>query len=130
MNITLIPKTPVCVEGIVNVRGKLVPIINTRLKLNMPKKEYDSNARIIVVEIANKTVGFIVDEVNEVIRISESKTETPPELALSDVASDYITSIARMDERMIIILDLKKLVYSNEVELSLWLLLYEIELFS
>lgn len=80
IDLTAIPNSPSSIEGIVNIRNKIIPVINTREKINMPKKEYDQDTRIIVVEMYEKTVGFIVDEVNEVLRISKDITEPPPEI--------------------------------------------------
>jgi len=118
MDVTEIPNSPPCVEGVVNVRSKIIPVISTRLKLNMPKEDYNSDTRIIVVEIGSKTVGFIVDEVQEVIRICNDQTEVPPDIAVAGVDSDFITSVAKFDERIVIILDLKKLVNSEEFEIN------------
>jgi purine-binding chemotaxis protein CheW len=116
LEVTAVPNTPECIEGIVNVRGKVIPVLDTRLKLNMLKQEHGNKTRVIVVEIDNKTVGFIVDEVNEVLRISQDITESPPDLVTANVDSDYITSIAKLEERLIIILDLKRLVHSEDFE--------------
>ena len=80
VQITKIPNAPVFVEGIINLRGKVIPVIDLRVKLNLEKKNQDKDTRIIVLEINSKTIGFIVDEVNEVLRIPKSITEPPPEM--------------------------------------------------
>ena len=67
--ITKVPNTPDFIEGVINLRGRVIPVIDLRVKLGMPRKEYGINTRIVVVEINEQTVGFIVDEVNEVLRI-------------------------------------------------------------
>lgn len=118
LEVTEVPNSPPCIEGIINVRGKVIPVLDTRLKLNMQQKEPDKDSRIIVVEIKDKTVGFIVDEVKEVTRIPSEKTEAPPDLIVADLVSAYITSIARLEERLIIILDLTMLVLSDELILA------------
>ena len=115
LEVTVVPNSPDCIEGIVNIRGKIIPVIDTRLKLNMPKKEYDQDTRIIVVEMTDRTVGFIVDEVNEVLRIPKDITEPPPDLVTTNIESDYITSVARLEDRLLILLDLKKLMSSEEL---------------
>lgn len=112
MQLTKVPNSPYYVEGVINLRGKIIPVIDLRTKLGMNKKEYDKNTRIIVVEVEDKTLGFIVDQVSEVLRIPKSVTEAPPEL-VSGVDSEYITSVGKLDDRLLILLDLNK-VFTNE----------------
>lgn len=114
MEVTEIPNVNDCFEGIANIRERIVPIIDTREILNLPKKENNDNTRIIVVEIKEKTVGFIVDEVTEVLRIPKEKTEPPPELVTTNIKSTYITSVARLKDRLLIMLDLQKLILSEK----------------
>lgn len=113
MSITDIPNAPEFVEGIINLRGQVIPIINLRTRLKMPKIEYDSKTRIIVVEIAGKTVGFIVDNVTEVLRIPTSIMEKPPEL-VTDIDTDYINAVCKLDDRLLILLDLDKVLSNDE----------------
>jgi purine-binding chemotaxis protein CheW len=115
LEVTVIPNSPSYVEGIVNIRDKIIAVIDTRQKLNMPKKEYDQDTRIIVVELNGRIVGFIVDEVNEVLRIPKNITEQPPDLLSANIESDYITSIARFEDRLLILLDLNKLMSEAEI---------------
>lgn len=112
MQITKVPKSPYYVEGVINLRGKIIPVVDLRIKLGMSKKEYDKDTRIIVVEVEDKTLGFIVDCVSEVLRIPKSVTEIPPEL-VAGIDSEYITSVGKLDDRLLILLDLNKL-FSNE----------------
>ncbi|GAB4141561.1 MAG: chemotaxis protein CheW [Ignavibacteriales bacterium] len=107
LQITKVPNTPDFIEGVINLRGRVIPVIDLRVKFNMPKKEHDKQTRIIVVELEDKTVGFLVDEVNEVLRIPKSITEAPPEL-VSNVNSEYITAVGKLEDRLIILLDLEK----------------------
>jgi purine-binding chemotaxis protein CheW len=107
LQITKVPNTPAFIEGVINLRGRVIPVIDLRVKLNMPKKEHDKQTRIIVVELEDKTVGFLVDEVSEVLRIPKSITEAPPEL-VANVNSEYITAVGKLDDRLIILLDLEK----------------------
>lgn len=109
MEITKMPNSPVFVEGILNLRGKIVPVIDLRIKLDFPPIENSSTTRIIVVELSNKVVGFKVDAVNEVLRIPRSITEQPPEL-VTTVNSNYITSVGKIDGRLLILLDLNNIV--------------------
>ena len=113
MELTIVPNTPTFVEGVVNLRGRIIPVLNLRSKLGLELKEYDSETRIIVVEIHNKTIGFIVDEVKEVLRIPKSITEQPPEI-VSGVDSEYITAIGKLEDRLLILLDLTKILSNEE----------------
>ncbi|HRP01425.1 MAG TPA: chemotaxis protein CheW [Candidatus Kapabacteria bacterium] len=113
--ITKVPNAPTFVEGIINLRGKVIPIIDLREKLGLMKKEFDNHTRIIIVEIETNTIGFIVDKVNEVLRINKSVTEEPPRM-VAGIESRYITSIGKLDDRMLILLDLAKILVTNEMD--------------
>lgn len=107
MQITKVPNAPKFVDGVANLRGRIIPIIDLRTRLGMRKKEKDAKSRIIVVELANYTVGFTVDEVLEVLRIPKETLEKPPAMLLG-INSDYITSVAKMDDRLLVLLELEK----------------------
>ena len=115
IDITKVPNASEYIEGVINLRGRIIPIVHLRKRLGMPVIEMDKNTRIIVVEISGKTIGFIVDEVQEVLRISTDITEKPPEL-VSGVDSDYIVSVAKLDDRLLILLDLEKGLANDELE--------------
>lgn len=118
MQITRVPNSPNSVEGVINLRGRVIPVIDLRIKLNMNKIDYSSDTRIIVVEIKNQTVGFIVDSVKEVLRIPENITESPPEM-VSGINSQYITAVGKLEDRLLILLDLEKvLLYEEQIELE------------
>jgi len=111
--VTKVPNAPEFVNGVINLRGRVIPVIDLRLKFGMPKKEHDKNTRIIVMEVSGKTVGFIVDSVNEVLRISKNVTEPAPELALG-INSEYIKAVGKLDDRLLILIDLEKILSKNE----------------
>ena len=115
MELTVVPNTPSFVEGVVNLRGRIIPVINLRSRLGLDVKKYDAETRIIVVDLHDKTIGFIVDEVKEVLRIPKSITEAPPEI-VSGVDSEYITAIGKLEDRLLILLDLTKVLSNNEHE--------------
>ena len=116
LQITKMPNTPEFIEGVINLRGRVMPVLDLRVKLGMQRIEHDKNTRIIVVEIKGKTIGFIVDEVSEVLRVPKSITEAPPQMAGS-VNSDYIISIGKLEDRLLILLDLEKILSENEFNL-------------
>lgn len=113
--ITRVPNAPIFVEGVINLRGRVIPIVDLRKRLGLPEKEQDKNTRIVVVEIHNKTIGFIVDAVSEVLRISKDITEKPPEL-VAGIEADYITAVAKLEDRLLILLDLEKILSTEENE--------------
>lgn len=115
VDITRVPKSPEFVEGVINLRGKIVPVIDLRKRFGMPRKEMDNETRIIVVELVDKVVGFLVDKVKEVIRVEKSVIEPPPELT-TNINSNYITGVAKLQDRLLILLDLNKVLSSDEQE--------------
>ncbi len=115
VDITRVPNTPNYVIGVINLRGKVIPIIDMRRRLNLLETPYTKDTRIVVIEEDRKVVGFIVDSVSEVLRISKNITEPPPPM-VSGISSDFINSIAKLEGRLLILLDLEKVLMSDEVE--------------
>lgn len=111
--VTRVPNAPSYVEGVINLRGKVIPVIDLRKRLMMATRGHDQDTRIIVVEIDGKVIGFVVDKVNEVLRIPQSVTEAPPSM-VSGIKSDYITAIGKLTDRLIILLDLDKILSDDE----------------
>lgn len=118
MAITKVPNSPNFVEGVINLRGRVIPVVDLRIKLGLDRIQHNISTRIIVVEINNLTVGFIVDGVSEVLRIPKSITETPPSL-VAGIDSDYITAVGKLEDRLLILLDLEKILsYSDSTQLK------------
>ncbi len=115
MQITQVPNSPEFVDGVVNLRGKIIPVINLRKRLKMPVLKHNSKTRIIVVELADSTVGFVVDEVNEVLRIPKSITEPAPSM-VTGINTDYITAVGKLEDRLLILLDLEKILSQEETK--------------
>ncbi len=115
VEITRVPKSPEFVEGVINLRGKIVPVIDLRRRFGIGKRDRDNESRIIVVELTEKVVGFLVDKVKEVIRVEKSIIEPPPELTTS-ISSNYITGVAKLQDRLLILLDLEKVLSGDEQE--------------
>ena len=113
VEITRVPKSPEFVEGVINLRGKIVPVIDLRKRFGIAEKKHDAETRIIVVELPDKVVGFLVDKVKEVIRVEKSVIEPPPELTTS-INANYITGVAKLQDRLLILLDLDKVLSSDE----------------
>jgi len=115
IDITVIPNAPDFIEGIINLRGQVIPIISLRKRFGMEAKRLDKDSRFIVMEIENKIIGFIVDSVYEVLKIDSSLCSPPPPLT-GGIDTEYITSVAKLEDKLIIILDLNKIISKKEME--------------
>jgi purine-binding chemotaxis protein CheW len=111
--ITQMPHVPVFVEGVTNLRGKVLPVIDLRKRFRLPSQEVDKNSRIIVVSVDQTEVGMIVDAVSEVMSIPEGAVEVAPAIT-SSVDSAFITGIAKLDNRLVILLDLARVLSAKE----------------
>ncbi len=115
MEITKVPRAQDFVEGVINLRGKVIPIIDLRRRFGLESKPHDKHTRIIVIEINNMIVGFVVDSVSEVLRIPASTVEPPPPV-VAGVESEYISGVGKLQDRLLILLDLDKLLSSEDLE--------------
>ena len=114
VEITRVPQAPHYVEGVINLRGKVIPIVDLRKRFNLEVKEYDKNTRIVVVDIGGNIMGMVVDSVSEVLRLPISTIEPPPEIA-AGVNSDYIKGVAKLEDRLLIFLDLSRVIEFEEM---------------
>ncbi len=103
--ITRMPNSPPYVEGVINLRGKVIPVINLRKKFGMAESENKEQSRIVIMDIQEITTGLVVDSVSEVLRIPSSVVEPAPQMA-SDINTEFIEGIAKQEERLIILLDI------------------------
>lgn len=110
--ITKLPQTPSFMEGIINLRGRIIPVIDLRKRFQLLITEHNEDTRIIVVEINGQTVGVTVDAVTEVVRLSTSDVEAPP--ASIAVDSRYINGVGKIDGRLIILLDTDQVLTAQE----------------
>ena len=105
--ITQIPRTSPDTEGVINLRGKIVPILDLRKRLGLSPKEHTSGTRVIIVALEEVTVGLIVDGVNGVLRIPHSNIEPPSDL-ISSVDADYVRGVGKSGDDLVILLNLHK----------------------
>ena len=113
MSITMVPRSAEYIEGVINLRGRVIPIVNLRRRFGMATKEFDAQTRIIDIELGDIIVGFIVDSVAEVLRIPANTVEDPPAI-ICGVQSDYVRGVGKIEDRLLILLDLDKLVASED----------------
>jgi purine-binding chemotaxis protein CheW len=113
-NITKIPQASSYVKGIINLRGKIIVVINLDVIMGMTSKEQDENTRIIVADIGDTVMGFIVDSVSEVIRLPESSVEAAPAVIANKIGTEYVRGVGKMEDRLLILLDLDRILSSNQ----------------
>lgn len=113
--ITWVPNVPSFVRGVINLRGHVIPVIDVRERFSMPSRNYDARTCVIVVRIDDVTVGMVVDTVNEVREIPESSISAPPQVG-GVQALDFIKSMGRVGDNVLILLDVRKLIGREELE--------------
>ncbi|MDI6908138.1 MAG: chemotaxis protein CheW [Thermoanaerobacterales bacterium] len=111
--ITRVPRAPQFVEGVINLRGRIIPVIDLRRRFGMPQNEQTRASRIIIVEMNGMTVGMVVDAVLEVLRLPAESIEPPPPV-INGIDSAYLRGIALWGERLIIMLDTEKVLVEAE----------------
>ena len=114
-DIAKVPNTSPYIEGIMNLRGNLVTVINIRKKFGFKIKKYDEDTRIIVVEKDDFPIGIIADSVEEVIKIPDDKRQKIHESVSISKAKEYITGVGVLDKRLIVLLDLDKIILNNDL---------------
>jgi purine-binding chemotaxis protein CheW len=115
MEITRVPHAPAFVEGVVNLRGQVIPVVDLRKRFCLGGVERDKNTRIVVVELEETVVGFLVDSVSEVLRVPMSIVEPPPPI-VGSIESEYIEGVVKLEDRLLILLDLRRLLSRGEAQ--------------
>ena len=113
VTVTHVPQAAQFMEGVINLRGRLIPIIDLRTRFGMERAERTKNTRIVVTEIGSKRLGMVVDSVSEVLRIPVEQIEDAPDL-VAGVDSEYIRGVGKLDDRLIILLDLGRVISADE----------------
>jgi len=114
--VTSIANTPEFIKGIINLRGIIVPIVDMRIKFKLGSAEYDQFTVVIILNIANRVVGMVVDGVSDVITLPSSQIKPAPEFGAA-MDTQYIVGLGTLDERMIILVDIERLMTSSDMEL-------------
>jgi purine-binding chemotaxis protein CheW len=110
--ITKLPQTPSFMEGIINLRGRIIPVIDLRKRFSLAVSEYNDDTRIIIVEVSGQTVGIIVDAVTEVVRLPVASVEPPPPTFILE--AQYIYGVGKVDDRLLILLEIDNILTSQE----------------
>lgn len=113
MEITSVPRMEPYILGVINLRGKVIPVVDLRVRFDLERSDFDKKTRIVVVKFEKEDIGFVVDEVTEVIRIDKSIVEPTPPL-VGAVGQEYILGICKYRDRLIILLDIDRVVYNDD----------------
>ncbi|MHB1159419.1 MAG: chemotaxis protein CheW [Chloroflexota bacterium] len=111
--ITRLPRAPEFVEGVINLRGKVIPVVDLQKRFGLEQGDRTKASRIVVVDVGDHTIGMVVDAVSEVLRVPTGAVE-PPSPVVTTIESDYIRGIAKLEGRLIILLDLDKVLSWEE----------------
>lgn len=114
IEITSIPNLPDYVKGVINLRGSVIPIVDLRMKFNMPEKEYGKETCIIVVNLRDRLMGIAVDTVSEVLDISEEEIDRSPNFG-SAVKTDFILGMGKVKEKVVILLDINNVLKTEHI---------------
>ena len=114
---TAIANAPAFIKGVINLRGVIVPILDLRIKFQLQEAKYDDFTVVIILNLAGRVVGVVVDSVSDVLTLSEENIRPTPEFASASFDTKYITGLGTVDEQMIILLDIEKLMTSADMAL-------------
>ncbi len=114
--VTTIANAPEFIKGVINLRGIIVPIVDMRIKFKLGKVDYNQFTVVIILNVANRVVGIVVDGVSDVIALTPDQIKPSPEFSTT-LDTQYITGLGTVDDRMIIVVDIEKLLSSKDMEL-------------
>jgi purine-binding chemotaxis protein CheW len=114
--VTTIPNSPDYIKGVINLRGVIVPIVDLRIKFNLGSAEYNQFTVVIILSVANRVVGVVVDSVSDVLALTNDQLRPPPELGTTMDAS-YIVGLGALQDRMLILVDIERLITSRDLGL-------------
>ena len=114
--VTAIANSPAFIKGVINLRGAIVPIIDLRIKFNLPVVTYDQFTVVIILNVMKRIIGVVVDSVSDVIALAHGAIKPPPEFG-STFNTEYLMGLATVEERMLILVDIERLMSSGEMAL-------------
>jgi purine-binding chemotaxis protein CheW len=113
--LTRVPNSPDFVDGVINLRGKVIPIIALRKRFGLQEQPHDKQTRIVVLEVQNMVVGFIVDSVSEVLRIPANTVVPPPRLG--KIEREFVSGVGKLEDRLLILLDIDRIMGGPQTQL-------------
>jgi purine-binding chemotaxis protein CheW len=114
--ITSIPQAPECIKGLINLRGKIVVVIDLNKRLGFSSKETDSLSKIIIMEVRGTVIGMLVNSVTEILRLPLSSIEPTPEIIKSKINAEYLTGVGKVGNRIIVLLNLARVLGEEEID--------------
>ena len=114
VSITRMPRSPQFIEGVINLRGQIITVVDLAKRFSLETQGQTENSRIMVVEVGESTVGMIVDSVSEVIRLPSANIEKTPALIETSIHERYITGVGKVEDRLLILLDLNEVLTQDE----------------
>ncbi|HEY9246220.1 MAG TPA: chemotaxis protein CheW [Candidatus Methanoperedens sp.] len=115
-NVTRIPQAPDYIRGIINLRGRIIVVLNLNKIMGMECREQDESTRIIVTNIGDNIMGFVVDSVSEVIRLSQKNVEPAPPVIAGRIGTEYVLGVGKLDNRLLILLDLDNVLGAKQLQ--------------
>ncbi|SEP79717.1 purine-binding chemotaxis protein CheW [Solimonas aquatica] len=115
-SVTRIPDAPDFIKGVINLRGTIVPVVDMRIKFRLGKAEYNEFTVMIILNVSGRVVGMVVDSVSDVMQLGSEQLRPPPDIA-GAVSSKFITGIGTLEDRMLILVDIEKLMSSQDMAL-------------
>ncbi|MFK5894835.1 MAG: chemotaxis protein CheW [Pseudomonadota bacterium] len=114
--VTAIPNAPEFVEGVINLRGNIIPVIDLRKRLNLytEEKSQDKNW-VLLLDVGDRVTGFVVDKVTQVLKIQHDQIEPPPDIVVAGLASQYINGVCEIDDYLLILLDFDRILLMEEI---------------
>jgi len=113
--VTPVPNSPSFVEGVINLRGDIIPVIDLRKRLSLYLADNDIEKNwVLILRIGNRVVGFIVDNVSEVLKIAEDDIDPPPNIVIAGLENQYIRGVCEIDSKLLIILDFESVLFNEE----------------
>ncbi len=114
--ITAVPNSPEFIEGVINLRGSIIPVIDLRKRLNLYKGIQESATWILIINVDDRVTGFIVDSVTKVLKIQPSTIEPPPDIVTAGLKSQYIRGVCEIDTGLLILLDFSRILQMKEIK--------------
>ncbi len=115
--ITRIPQVPGFIEGLINLRGSVIPVVNLRTLFGLEHRDLDDETRTIIVNVGDRTIGYIVDEVTQVMRIASEQIQPAP-VSITSVSKQHIAGLAQIEDRLLVILEIERLLKPEELEVA------------
>lgn len=115
-DVTRIANVPDFIKGVTNLRGSIIPIVDLRIKFNLGEARYDEQTVVVILNIESRIVGIVVDAVSDVLSLSADQVKQAPDFG-GDVSAEFVQALATVDDRMLILIDIEKMMSSREMAL-------------